>query len=283
MNTSTSEIEKTSFIVGWGRGKSTSDTDSTNGWVWGNASTEAKRWGTNEIWWAQTLSYTDNNGNSYSSTPLLVTRLNNNAGDDEAGVIYLDSGGGMFANFEGEWRLVGITVLASSNPTYFSNIGKNYFVRISSFASDIMGEIPDLTTLAGWKIDHSLYQANADNGVDTDGDGIEQLLEFAFGGDPHENDTNILPTFSLVEDGGSQYLEITVTRPIGLQGIIYTAQTTTDLGDWPTDTSGIDDANPTPIDNGDGTETLVYRRSQAVSATEEAFIRLDVSVVAMAP
>jgi len=136
---------------------------------------------------------------------------------------------------------------------------------------------PDQTQYAGWKVFHNLTGNDALNDADTDFDGIEQLKEFAFGGDPNENDLSILPTFELIEDTGSTYLEISLTRPIGIQGIIYTPQTTTDLANWPTNSNGIVSATPTPVDNGDGTETLTYRRSQSVETIDEAFIRIQIS------
>ncbi|MDG1300662.1 MAG: hypothetical protein P8R37_03650, partial [Opitutae bacterium] len=113
--------------------------------------------------------------------------------------------------------------------------------------------------------------------ADTDDDGINQLHEFAFGGDPNVNDISILPTHSLLEDSGSTYLEITLTRPKNLQGVTYMPQTTTDLSSWPSDSTGIADNNPTPIDNLDGTETLTYRRSQAAAEAEQAFLRVEIS------
>ena len=73
------------------------------------------------------------------------------------------------------------------------------------------------------------------------------------------------------------YLKISITRPIGIQGIDYTPQTTSDLDAWPSDSTGIVDANPTPIDNGNGTETLTYCRAQPVSATSRAFIRIAIA------
>ena len=86
-----------------------------------------------------------------------------------------------------------------------------------------------------------------------------------------------MPTHALAEDGGSSYLELTVTRPKDLQGITYTPITTTDLTSWPSGSTGIVDDTPTPTDNGDGTETLIYRRSQAVSGVDQAFIRIEAS------
>ncbi len=279
LNTSSNEITKTGTLIGWGRGRSTSDTDGSNGWTWGNTATEAKRWGTNDISGAAILpSYNDFNGNTYTATPILITTLSNNQGDDEAAAAYLDSGGGIFAKFGNEWRLIGLTILASE-PSVFNNTAQNYFLQISPYATQIEAALPDTSTLSGWKIDHSLYNANAENSADTDDDGINQLLEFALGGDPNENNLSILPTHALVEDGGSTYLELTLTRPIGLQGITYTPKTTTDLSNWPSDSTGIEDDSPTPINNGDGTETLIYRRSQAVSGAGQAFIRVDVSEI----
>lgn len=277
LNTSTLETTKTGTVVGWGRGRSTSDTNGSDGWTWGNSATEAKRWGENAITAAAFFpSYQDTNDNTYTNTPVLITTLSSNAGDDEAASAYLDSGGGIFAKFGNEWRLIGLTILAS-DPSNFNNTAQNYYLRISSYASAIEAEIPDHTTLSGWKVDHSLYNADADNDADTDADGIGQLLEFALGGDPNVNDISILPTHALVADGGSTYLELTLTRPKNLQGITYTPVTTTDLTNWPSDSTGILDDTPTPTDNGDGTETLVYRRSQAVTAANQAFIRIEVS------
>ena len=152
----------------------------------------------------------------------------------------------------------------------------NFFVQVSTYASQIEAVIPDISTYSGWKIDNSLYGNEAEDEADTDFDGLEQLLEFAFGGDPNKNDLDILPILSLVEYGGNTFLELTVTRPTGLQGITYIPQTTTDLSNWPNDSTGIDDPNPLPQENADGTETLIYRRSQPLSLIDEAFIRINI-------
>lgn len=276
LNTATQETNKIGTLVGWGRGRSPSDTDGSNGWTWGNSATEDKRWGENKIAGTGIFqAYSDPN-NTYTNTPVLITVLNNNTDDDEAAAAYLDSGGGIFAKFGTQWRLVGLTIL-SSDPSNFNNSDQNFFVRISSYASAIEALIPDPSILSDWKVDHSLYNADADNTADTDFDGIGQLLEFALGGDPDANDISILPTHALAEDGGSSYLELTVTRPKDLQGITYTPITTTDLTSWPSGSTGIVDDTPTPTDNGDGTETLIYRRSQAVSGVDQAFIRIEAS------
>jgi hypothetical protein len=61
-------------------------------------------------------------------------------------------------------------------------------------------------------------------------------------------------------------------------GITYTAQTTTNLSNWPSDSAGIEDPSPIAQDNADGTETLVYRRSLAQSEVAEAYMRINITV-----
>lgn len=278
-------------LIGWGVGRDTGVNDSgagsTNIWQWGNTGTLEKRWGTNTISASGSGEVTTGTNYDY-----LITYLERNAGINEAAATLYDSGSGLYLEQNGSWKLVGLTAAITSingpteqeqtnpyNSTFgiFNSRDRNYFVRISSYASAIEAAIPDTDTYAGWKTDHSLYGADADNTADTDDDGISQLHEFALGGDPNENDLSILPTHSLVEDGGSSYLELNVTRPIGLQGISYTPRTTTDLSNWPVGSIDIANPNPTPVNNLDSTETLTYRRSQAVAAADKAFIRVEIS------
>jgi hypothetical protein len=278
-------------LIGWGVGRDTGVNDlaagSTNIWQWGNTGTLEKRWGTNTISASASGEVTD--GYSYSH---LLTYIDRNAGINEAAATLYDSGSGLYLEQNGTWKLAGLTTAITSinGPTeqepanpYNSTFGisnsrdRNFFVRISSYASAIEVAIPDTDTYAGWKTDHSLYGADADNTADTDDDGISQLHEFAFGGDPNVNDISILPTHSLVEDGVSSYLELNVTRPIGLQGISYTPRTTTDLTNWPVGSIDIVNPNPTPVNNLDGTETLTYRRTQAVAAADKAFLQVEIS------
>ncbi len=278
LTSTTADILATATLIGWGVGRDPEVSDSgsgqTNTWTWGNSSTFAKRWGNNRI----DASIPANTAPYNFTYDALTTDLDNST--NEAAAAIYDSGSGLFVNDGGTWKLAGLTTAVStSGSSTFARFGGslNFFVRISSYAPDIEAAIPDLTTLSGWKIDHSLYGADADNTADTDFDGISQLHEFAFGGDPNVHDISILPTHALVEDGGSTYLELSVTRPIDIQGITYTPQTTTDLSNWPSDTTGIVNDNPSPVDNGDGTETLTYRRSQSTTATDKAFIRINIS------
>ena len=269
-------------LVGWGRGRNPADsqTGTNRLWNWSSSnSTCAKRWGTNEI----EETYPVENVVDYNYTyTALRTHLGVSAGNNEAAAVLYDSGSGIFIESGGVWRLAGITTLVSTDgSSNFSLLTPdiNYFVRVSSYASDIEAAIPDPTTFSGWKIDHGLYGTAALDTADDDGDGIPLLMEFALGGDPSVPDAGILPVPSIDDSGSDKYLELSLTRPVGLQHLNYLPQTTTDLASWPVDSSGIVDASPTPVDHGDGTETLTFRRAAPLGSDLYAFMRLVVSEV----
>ncbi len=146
----------------------------------------------------------------------------------------------------------------------------------------VNGRILQLTTAAnlssyeGWKLSFDLSGDAALDDADDDADGLSLLLEFALGGDPTASSTDPLPEIALTPIAENTFLELIVTRPQDLQGIAYIPQTTTDLNAWPADASGILDPEPVPVDNGNGTETLTYRRADAVESSESAFIRLKI-------
>ena len=293
-------------LVGWGVGRDPNIDNlgslSTNIWTWGNQTTLAKRWGTNNIENAVTSNFGFNNKN-YAYEALYTNLLPQFfSGKSEAGIARFDSGSGMFAKIGDKWRLVGIATLVASNSgentsTFSSNpsekgsptttddsetvvpyADQNFFVRISSYAAAIEAAISDTSTYSGWKVYHNLYGTDAIDTADTDGDGINQLLEFAFGGSPHQNDTGILPTSQLVQDGNETYLEITLTRPKWIQDITYTPQITTDFSKW-TNLNESGFANEftisNPIDNNDGTESLNYRFKLTVA--KKIFVRFQIT------
>lgn len=262
-------------LVGWGRGRDPADNSGPT-WTWGNDTTIAKRWGRNQIEGATSANYSINNI-AYSYTAL-YTSLSTNSGDIEAAISYYDSGSGLFIEDAGTWKLAGLTTSVETfgSSTFASSGGdQNNFVRISTYAAAIQAAIPDLSVYDDWLIDHGLYNAAALATADTDFDGMPQLLEFALGGDPNAADSSLLPTQQIVDENGASYLEIHFTRPQGLTGISYAAQTTSDLGNWPSDSSGVD--APTLVTNGDGSETVRYRRSLPLGSAEKAFLRIVVS------
>ena len=158
---------------------------------------------------------------------------------------------------------------------YFDLVDSDSDVDSSLDLVLVVGSVdPDTSTYTGWKASHGLEGASDDS--DSDGDNIALIVEFALGGDPTAADIDILPTMKMTEDLGNAYLELMITRPVGLTGISYLPQTHTAMSGWPSDSTGIINANPTPLDNGDGTESVTYRRAQAISDSTKAFMRLQV-------
>lgn len=212
-------------LIGWGVGRNTTVEDSvsgtTNQWKWGDTGTFAKRWGTNKIDAALYIGAFSGYNYSYDT---LRTRLNNDDDNEAAAAVY-DSGSGLFVNDNGTWKLAGLTTLVSrSGDSNFSISGDaNYFVRISSYASDISVLIPE---------EQPIVNATSTPSTPT-------KLE----------DLQLLTTLRAVQVDGSIYLELVLTRPAGLTDVIYTPQTTNSLATWPSDSSGIVNPNPTAVDN----------------------------------
>jgi hypothetical protein len=112
--------------------------------------------------------------------------------------------------------------------------------------------------------------------ADPDGDGIQNLLEQAFGGDPNANNINILPVSEILEDNGQSYLQISYRKPELDNGLTYTVETVTDLnGTWSSQSSEFELVSTVP-DSG-GFNLYTYRLVNPTSATSKAFIRVDIS------
>ena len=263
----------TGTLIGWGRGRDPSDPSGPT-WDWGDDSTIAKRWGTNRIEDTEPMNYSYE-GTNYTYQ-VLQTKLGSNNGANEAAMSRFDSGSGLFIEDSGTWKLAGLaTIVEGGGSSTFTNNYKNYFVRISSYASQIEAAIPDLSVYTGWQVDHGLYNSDAADTADTDYDGVNQLLEFALGGDPNQAEQNLLPVEQITEISGNRYLEINFNRPQNISGITYSARTTTDLNNWPNNSNGV---NPPIVSaNGDGTESVTFRRTLALEDADEAYMRVDVS------
>ena len=105
-----------------------------------------------------------------------------------------------------------------------------------------------------------ILAGDAEPGADADHDRLDTFAEFALGTDP--NSFTAQPPFEL--DPG--FLTLTFTRPIGLQGVTYFAESGEGLGPW----------SPVPlevIDTGTTTETLRARVARPASPGS-LFLRL---------
>jgi hypothetical protein len=128
------------------------------------------------------------------------------------------------------------------------------------------------------------------NGVqdDPDGDGVPNLMEYAFKLNPGQAGRIGLPQIALVMDSGTgkEHLTISYRQRRGgsgttgvdyaAEGVRYVVETTTNLmSDTWNSGSSVVEAVGTPVDNGDGTETVSVRlKSSTDQLGNKAFIRI---------
>jgi hypothetical protein len=117
-------------------------------------------------------------------------------------------------------------------------------------------------------------QRDADD--DPDADGIKNLLEQAFGGDPEAQDLDILPISETIEDNGQSYLQISYRKPEFENGLTYTVETVTDLnGTWSSLSSEVELISI--VSESGVFDRYTYRLVDPISAVEQAFIRVEIS------
>jgi hypothetical protein len=108
--------------------------------------------------------------------------------------------------------------------------------------------------------------------ADPDGDGADNLLEYALGGQPKTRD-NALPVAHVITDAGQSWLALTFRRRLSVLDIAYEVQTSGDVSNWTT----INTPVGAPVNNGDGTETVTIRDTTPWSAASHRFIHLKVT------
>jgi hypothetical protein len=96
----------------------------------------------------------------------------------------------------------------------------------------IVHEEPPLLSYQNWITNYPLTGEDAAPHADPDGDGIVNLLEYAFGMDPTVADWIGLPTPGMVSDQGADYLSITYNRLLGATNIHYTPEFGDDFLNW---------------------------------------------------
>jgi len=134
-------------LIGWGRGRAASVPVNSTSVTWSTSdATSAKRWGLNQPTGLINLSY-----NSYQFESIYTilgsdTGTPAGLGENEAAVLMLDSGAGMFQQIGGIWYLIGVAVTVEvSGTSTFGNDAvvsgrgdANYFARISPYSEEIM-------------------------------------------------------------------------------------------------------------------------------------------------
>jgi hypothetical protein len=136
LNSTTNDLSKSSYMIGWGKGKGTAITD--QGWNWGDTSTISKRWGTTET-------------NSTTTDGMLRSEFKTSYGANSASLTLGDSGSGLFQNQGGTWVLAGMSVDVETGDASYYNKGAadpanpdwSGYVRVSTYASAIQTAIPE--------------------------------------------------------------------------------------------------------------------------------------------
>ena len=105
--------------------------------------------------------------------------------------------------------------------------------------------------------------------VDLEGDELSNLLEYAFGLDPKRDSTADAPSASVI----GNKLTITFDRWKKSIDLGYDVEVSDDLDTWTAVTTIVG----TPIDNGDGTETVTISDTQLLSGDRQRFIRVRVT------
>lgn len=132
-----------------------------------------------------------------------------------------------------------------------------------------------------WRGEHFTPAQLADPAVsgpaaDPDGDGYDNLMEYALATDPWLADLVVPPVVvGQVTSGGAQYLAVTFRRRNPNPGIGYHVEVSTDCAAWLDQAPAVIEESPVRP-NGDGTETVTIRSALPVGAAAAEFVRLRV-------
>lgn len=253
------DLGQSATLVGWGRGKGD---PVINGWNWGDASTVAKRWGTNTV-----------DGGAVDQAPLtgynfsyagLRFYTNSNQGADEAGGAFGDSGAAMFQmDSSGIWKLSGSMSL-SEDPLIFRAANalssEVILVRLSKYAH--------LLRFENWKQKY-LGDHTADDLGDANGDGVPFLVEYALGIDPNGPPVAGAPVIGFEDT----FVTLTYTRLISAVDVNVVVEEATAVGSWSTATI----ASKEDLGTTDMIRTIKVK--VAAGAEGQKFLRLRVEKV----
>ncbi|MEM7145944.1 MAG: immunoglobulin domain-containing protein, partial [Verrucomicrobiota bacterium] len=203
-----------------------------------------------------------------------------------------------------QWRRNGINLPGANSPAYqitsfASGDAGSYDCVVSNSAGSATSNTAILTNPSG--LDYTTWisgfpevsAASTSPLDDFDNDGLSELQEFAYGFRPDTADAEAQPLVSQFLDpvDGKTYLHLTYRRRIGgagvtgvnytADGITYTIQLNTALvpGTWNNLTPASAQPVGSPVDNGDGTETVTVRILPAIEdfSNGECFARLAIS------
>lgn len=170
---------------------------------------------------------------------------------------------GSGSRINGGWQLTGITLPATGHVRAQALVAGGGGNASSSLSETITPfSVSILTALEQWRQTFFGITTNTGNAADTsdfDGDGLPNLIEFAFGLDPTAGSSLALPQGQII--GGN--FVISFTQPAGVSGITYGAESSINLTDW------------LPVsDTGTGAQHVF---STPIGASEHLFMQLVVT------
>ena len=227
------EVGRRLVVIGRGRdrGAEVYLNNTLRGWDWGGGSTQ--RWGENVV--SGAFLY------SNPSDPLLYANFDQDGVTNEAHLASGDSGGAVFISEGGTWKLAGINYAVdgvyrepgdTSQYTAALFDVRGYYEKVNGNYVQITGDNPVPTAFYATRISAKrdwIYSV-IDPAGDRDGDGIPNLLEYAFHLNPDTPDVAGTPQFAVASGMATlTYRKVTTATDIG-----YTVQQSTDLIGWST-------------------------------------------------
>jgi hypothetical protein len=110
--------------------------------------------------------------------------------------------------------------------------------------------------------------------ADPDGDGVVNLVEFAFNLHPRVNVIPTLPRAFVQTFSGEPYLHVEYTRRNPPADVQYLPQCSTNLFAWNGDPSNFTTVGTS--DNGDGTSLVTLRKQSPLAAAVQTFVRIGI-------
>ena len=160
-----------------------------------------------------------------------------------------------------------VNVVSSS----FSNFDPNPGLMLPPFSMTLLKWTQSAAD--AWRYTNLGTTSNTGTAADTadpDQDGVNNLLEYALNTNPQNASSRELPTSSISNISGQNYLTLTVTKNPSATDLAYTVEVTSDLVNWfsgPTYTTTITNTST----------SLVVRDNTPMSSNPRRFIRLKVT------
>ncbi len=172
----------------------------------------------------------------------------------------------------------GATLLAVNETTAGADLSNPLSWNASTHPLGTPGMANDAINFAGWLRENFTAAALANPllsapQADADADGLTTLMEFALGLNPFQPDApSLLPTGGFANVAGDNYMTLTFRRRKPGSEVTYRPLVSPDLNTW----TALTTMAGTPMDNGDGSETVTFRDALSATAAPRRFLRLEV-------